>query len=250
MPGVVEGDRHCGSSPLTRGKPADREPPADRVGLIPAHAGKTRPPTRGRLRDHGSSPLTRGKRGRRLFRQSRRGLIPAHAGKTVRGARPHFTPEAHPRSRGENTDEELAAGESGGSSPLTRGKLGVRVRGLRQARLIPAHAGKTVVYCLPASAVAAHPRSRGENPLRKRARPRETGSSPLTRGKRRSLMTVICRGRLIPAHAGKTVRSLLTLLISPAHPRSRGENRYRPVQPRDPSGSSPLTRGKRPGMSR
>ena len=92
----------CGSSPLTRGKPAQVDYPSDRTGLIPAHAGKTRDWRAGRRRtpahprsrgensdlllglqfDPGSSPLTRGKRcavGRRL--QPAR-LIPAHAGKT------------------------------------------------------------------------------------------------------------------------------------------------------------------------
>ena len=71
------------------------------------------------------------------------GLIPAHAGKTSELV--DVVPEvgAHPRSRGENTDEELAAGMSGGSSPLTRGKPFNRVYSIEDARLIPAHAGKT-----------------------------------------------------------------------------------------------------------
>ena len=51
-----------GSSPLTRGKPADRALSGKWSGLIPAHAGKT-PPTFGRsCVGAGSSPLTRGKR--------------------------------------------------------------------------------------------------------------------------------------------------------------------------------------------
>ena len=53
-----------------------------RIGLIPAHAGKT-PSTgacRGRWR--GSSPLTRGKQSLETNGQYRPGLIPAHAGKT------------------------------------------------------------------------------------------------------------------------------------------------------------------------
>ena len=51
-------------------------------------------------------------------------------------------------------------------------------------------------------------------------------------------------GRLIPAHAGKTVDDSPEVIEAQAHPRSRGEN----VLPRLPSadfaGSSPLTRGK------
>ena len=72
-----------GSSPLTRGKPADCRVPLDTQRLIPAHAGKTRSPpgpqpwrpahprSRGENRvgntlppaSTGSSPLTRGKLG-------------------------------------------------------------------------------------------------------------------------------------------------------------------------------------------
>ena len=51
--------------------------------------------------------------------------------------------------------------------------------------------------------------------------------------------------RLIPAHAGKTLRISRPFKVRGAHPRSRGENfwccsRFRPGE-----GSSPLTRGKR-----
>ena len=35
-------NREAGSSPLTRGKPTHRTVPAYHLGLIPAHAGKTR----------------------------------------------------------------------------------------------------------------------------------------------------------------------------------------------------------------
>ncbi len=73
-----------------------------RLGLIPAHAGKTRV-RRARYRAHrahprsrgengkwsgdtkawlGSSPLTRGKPGRMIALLALIGLIPAHAGKT------------------------------------------------------------------------------------------------------------------------------------------------------------------------
>ena len=71
-----------------------------------------------------------------------------------------------------------------------------------------------------------------------------TGSSPLTRGKRRSLIRSVVEVRLIPAHAGKTSSGSTTLSPVWAHPRSRGEN-YDPIS--DGifwEGSSPLTRGK------
>ena len=51
-------------------------------------------------------------------------------------------------------------------------------------------------------------------------------------------------GGLIPAHAGKTRRSLSTAKTARAHPRSRGENGYLPLSGHQDHGSSPLTRGK------
>ena len=253
-----------GSSPLTRGKPADREPPADRMGLIPAHAGKTcqwrlrsqpvpaHPRSRGEndvaavdtIPDTGSSPLTRGKLGdadrvRGLVR-----LIPAHAGKTARGRGASVGPRAHPRSRGENLCEVEDAGAPVGSSPLTRGKLISMILFSLVIGLIPAHAGKTAGRTCPPASPAAHPRSRGENLLRLPVGLRAAGSSPLTRGKRAGVRSPIYFHRLIPAHAGKTRIEARPYQRVAAHPRSRGENHHSCVDRRAHAGSSPLTRGK------
>ena len=93
----------AGSSPLTRGKPMSASRWRARLGLIPAHAGKTfveavlegcdgaHPRSRGEnqagaiadRRGVGSSPLTRGKRPRIDAAGASDGLIPAHAGKTA-----------------------------------------------------------------------------------------------------------------------------------------------------------------------
>ena len=70
------------------------------------------------------------------------------------------------------------------------------------------------------------------------------GSSPLTRGKRRTTYLHENVGRLIPAHAGKTLGGLGEAAQGGAHPRSRGENLDGCHQYCHPSGSSPLTRGK------
>ena len=72
----------------------------------------------------------------------------------------------------------------GGSSPLTRGK--------------PIHGDSLHLVTV------AHPRSRGENQAAADARTDDTGSSPLTRGKRRCLHCFSMFVGLIPAHAGKT----------------------------------------------
>ena len=133
------------------------------LGLIPAHAGKTSwqagpaPPTpahprsRGENRDavngvfarFGSSPLTRGKPEAGRPRREQGGLIPAHAGKTFAWVVGGLFAQAHPRSRGENSNPAPPKAAFDGSSPLTRGKLTLDDPEHVMRGLIPAHAGKT-----------------------------------------------------------------------------------------------------------
>ena len=139
-----------------------------------------------------------------------------------------------------------------GSSPLTRGKRGARRRHPRPRRLIPAHAGKTTPARSPSPATRAHPRSRGENRVGGKNPVVETGSSPLTRGKRGGVCGDCAPTGLIPAHAGKTILRPASIGASWAHPRSRGENPSRVIRKTPDLGSSPLTRGKqtpRTGLS-
>ena len=151
---------------------------------------------------------------------------------------------AHPRSRGENPASPGQDDGTIGSSPLTRGKPAATLGELGGVRLIPAHAGKTGLAAAVDRLRAAHPRSRGENQSTRRPALLQRGSSPLTRGKPRLLQAGGLLRRLIPAHAGKTVGGTDTTLENPAHPRSRGENRFSPPDWPLVSGSSPLTRGK------
>ena len=151
---------------------------------------------------------------------------------------------AHPRSRGENLLLVLPSGSIQGSSPLTRGKRRARHSCSARRRLIPAHAGKTRVALNQAPFARAHPRSRGENFVRSRARLIGLGSSPLTRGKHdRELRRRHVPG-LIPAHAGKTRARRVAGCDRRAHPRSRGENGHQYARSKPQRGSSPLTRGK------
>ena len=174
----------------------------------------------------------------------RMGLIPAHAGKTPGDNTRQTAPTAHPRSRGENPDSCKPGVSVPGSSPLTRGKPCTwRVLPVRR-RLIPAHAGKTRALNSRGRRGAAHPRSRGENPLPSLVGGLLVGSSPLTRGKPISNNSRFFITGLIPAHAGKTYPVMPIAQSRPAHPRSRGENRSLLALLMRPSGSSPLTRGK------
>ena len=193
---------------------------------------------------NGSSPLTRGKPSRDDDRLPRGRLIPAHAGKTPRYRGRERCPSAHPRSRGENGKTSAVDLSAMGSSPLTRGKPRSIRSSWRVRRLIPAHAGKThgPPRCLPSR--PAHPRSRGENTTGRPPRWPTYGSSPLTRGKPGPPGFDWLRGRLIPAHAGKTVWCASLTYLLQAHPRSRGENITAPKALIWRLGSSPLTRGK------
>ena len=217
-----------GSSPLTRGKRRELAGDDCRRRLIPAHAGKTpKPknpcdPERAHPRSRGengarfagaptvlgSSPLTRGKPHPDGHATVKCGLIPAHAGKTPQTTPSRPSPPAHPRSRGENSGARSGLIRANGSSPLTRGKRGRYLRCCHPARLIPAHAGKTVSIMARTSGEGAHPRSRGENDQLAQGTQGGIGSSPLTRGKPGRGKTTLLQLRLIPAHAGKTLPDL------------------------------------------
>ena len=260
--------QQIGSSPLTRGKREYITARARDWGLIPAHAGKTsseplslasrpahphsrrenRPMTIVRPIHTDSSPLTRGKRIRLASTRSHFRLIPAHAGKTLEKTLAREPSGAHPRSRGENISSRSAIWFLRGSSPLTRGKLMGYLSPIEDARLIPAHAGKTSSRCSRKDCMPAHPRSRGENHMHTAPTSAFAGSSPLTRGKPSDLITPIPAPRLIPAHAGKTSAPAFSRACIAAHPRSRGENTADDALTAQPAGSSPLTRGKQPSQ--
>ena len=94
-----------GASPLTRGKRLGPFSVVERLGRIPAHAGKTRLRA-SRSLARWAHPRSRGENvgppggGRHLD-----GRIPAHAGKTPPPTRSRPWAWAHPRSRGENSTD-------------------------------------------------------------------------------------------------------------------------------------------------
>ena len=152
---------------------------------------------------------------------------------------------AHPRSRGENHDLPVDELHFTGSSPLTRGKPAPYGPATMPASgSSPLTRGKRRGRPGGRSCVLAHPRSRGENggglwfPRGGGAHPRSRGENvedaqagdlvcwliPAHAGK----TGVVCGSPggvgLIPAHAGKTRLSRSCMMLSSAHPRSRGEN--------------------------
>ena len=69
-----------------------------------------------------------------------------------------------------------------------------------------------------------HPRSRGVNVAAAREAVLAGGSSPLTRGQRAGDGPAPSPSRIIPAHAGSTLRDAVSVSERPDHPRSRGVN--------------------------
>ena len=152
-----------GSPPRMRGKLRERFEPILKVGITPAHAGKTSPalisscrlwdhpracgenssPTRTRISAKGSPPRMRGKRTSKSLPCARTGITPAHAGKTYRGGICYLNPEDHPRACGENLNYQYNAENGRGSPPRMRGKHRKRYRAPCVGRITPAHAGKT-----------------------------------------------------------------------------------------------------------
>ena len=191
----------------------------------------------------GSSPLTRGAHViiPSAFYLER--LIPAHAGSTLRLGCRRRCRRAHPRSRGEHSPVRSPVRVTLGSSPLTRGARQLRLGDAVGAGLIPAHAGSTQVSRRYTTTRGAHPRSRGEHHVIDHISQTGKGSSPLTRGAPEPSDQLPYPRGLIPAHAGSTSRLGTGLIISPAHPRSRGEHNPNNSLTRADTGSSPLTRG-------
>ena len=110
-------------------------------------------------------------------------------------------------------------------------------------RLIPARAGNISIVNPRPRRSTAHPRSRGEHILNLFPRLAAHGSSPLARGTYDYSDTYPGVPRLIPARAGNIMFTLRLSVLSPAHPRSRGEHAPRTAAAISTIGSSPLARG-------
>ena len=171
-------------------------------------------------------------------------FIPTRAGKMVRATRDRLRSAVHPHSRGENKRSHEGDPNQGGSSPLARGKCQRCSSSGGHVRFIPTRAGKIAVPRWETPARAVHPHSRGENCSTSSAGLRQSGSSPLARGKYGVLPDVIAGVGFIPTRAGKIGRDQRLWSSLSVHPHSRGENGPVTVGLRDGCGSSPLARGK------
>ena len=155
----------------------------------------------------GSSPQVRGKHSvpERMTGHAR--VIPAGVGKTGLKTIRMALSAAHPRRCGENIPSAEKPIQWVGSSPQVRGKQTSLSAWLPAPRLIPAGAGKTTPENYRYHSRAAHPRRCGENRRMLRSVRGRFGSSPQVRGKSIYAIVAGLAVRLIPAGAGKTVRS-------------------------------------------
>ena len=126
-----------------------------------------------------------------------------------------------------------------------RGKrAGHRLRP-RPYRIIPAHAGQTTATRCPCESPADHPRACGANLTADDAHASTAGSSPRMRGKHLFDAFRVRGGRIIPAHAGQTMRCARLGRVMKDHPRACGANLASRRFHHGLSGSSPRMRGKR-----
>ena len=254
-----------GSSPHTRGARFVETIHSNALGIIPAYAGSTfaRRNVSRRDQDHprirgehpamarilrsasGSSPHTRGARQAGPQHGVRQRIIPAYAGSTRVGSDGVCRVSDHPRIRGEHVTMSLSGSCISGSSPHTRGALGLFLCVAVGHRIIPAYAGSTTKTFSPPRAARDHPRIRGEHMPWGEGEKQHPGSSPHTRGALLGHLEVRVYPGIIPAYAGSTSTSARGSSARADHPRIRGEHRPRVPGVSFHAGSSPHTRGAR-----
>ncbi len=187
-------------------------------------------------------------RGKRRFSRSTRRdgrIIPAHAGQTGSDRGGTIQNQDHPRACGANSCSVIVYHLCCGSSPRMRGKLGQFQHHHVKKRIIPAHAGQTAPMRAHCPLWSDHPRACGANPACVARNRPIRGSSPRMRGKRLRLKHVVGLVRIIPAHAGQTIRQTGLLANGADHPRACGANCSDRWPPYVKNGSSPRMRGKR-----
>ena len=227
-----------------RGKHGAHAAKTARNRIIPAHAGQTRPqvPALGAITDHpracgankypmichvgrfGSSPRMRGKPGALNVPHSSSRIIPAHAGQTLRCCCRRCDIPDHPRACGANNPDCDRVVQDAGSSPRMRGKHFHEVRVFDLGRIIPAHAGQTGFWVNTSMSPPDHPRACGANKYPMICHVGRFGSSPRMRGKPGALNVPHSSSRIIPAHAGQTLRCCCRRCDIPDHPRACGAN--------------------------
>ena len=173
-----------------------------------------------------------------------RRITPACAGKTISRSTSGESGRDHPRVCGENCKPYHAAYFVKGSPPRVRGKQVCRPRLVGVFRITPAHAGKTAINLLRPQGAEDHPRACGENGAGGQGMRTQRESPPRMRGKQHLRCDSLGRQGITPAHAGKTVKNHVAIVILKDHPRACRENVILCLNFSVNSGSPPRMRGK------
>ena len=196
------------------------------VRIIPAHAGNsTRSPCLTcRTTDHpracgelfsvamntgsvcGSSPRMRGTLQCVHGRPPQVRIIPAHAGNSPTRSCRADSGRDHPRACGELGNLTCSDNPHRGSSPRMRGTPVPTSPSSRVPRIIPAHAGNSPWPPPTGHQGADHPRACGELEPVPKSSVTLHGSSPRMRGTLQRAPFDVLRLRIIPAHAGNSLR--------------------------------------------
>ena len=240
---VVLPRRAKGSPPPMRGKAVPLSTYIIPHRITPAHAGKScgNVAFMAASRDHprpcgeklicytvtivgyGSPPPMRGKAcgSFRSFGTYR--ITPAHAGKSHGVMFLLVLIWDHPRPCGEKFDELLGKRTPQGSPPPMRGKARAFPLHGRQARITPAHAGKSNSYAPMPYSARDHPRPCGEKEAERSMLGNIVGSPPPMRGKAADIAPALIGSRITPAHAGKRQPTNGIYMTEEDHPRPCGE---------------------------
>ena len=192
----------------------------------------------------GRSPRVRGRPAASLHPPLSDGSIPACAGKTQGRGRRQDCRAVDPRVCGEDAAYDDAHDEESGRSPRVRGRQGRRQAEKGLPWSIPACAGKTGFDYLGRSVRQVDPRVCGEDGNQHRGMTFYRGRSPRVRGRHLSGRRIRRPRGSIPACAGKTIRSGVTLTNCWVDPRVCGEDYPLFCSPFGCVGRSPRVRGR------
>ncbi len=169
---------------------------------------------------------------------------PRMRGKADHGISSCAGSEDHPRACGEKSGDRRRETGRSGSPPRARGKEKADGRGVLDAGITPARAGKRLRPASIPSKSGDHPRACGEKRNLKPALPSRRGSPPRVRGK--APVAVLCTGKvgITPARAGKSILIIRRDCIHWDHPRACGEKNMMKTEKMDFLGSPPRVRGK------
>ena len=195
----------------------------------------------------GTSPRSRGNHHRGGRRSIRARYIPALAGEPA-PVRPTCRPHSvHPRARGGTHDLIFPRADVWGTSPRSRGNPGrPRSRGARR-RYIPALAGEPHRLDATPSCPRVHPRARGGTADTSGSVSAAVGTSPRSRGNPSRSRPGGTTCGYIPALAGEPRRSATCVGSFKVHPRARGGTERILGLSLVVRGTSPRSRGNRPG---